>query len=67
MKGKIKFFDEKRFFGFLVTEDKDLFFHGSDFLGDPENLAEGMPVQFEQGEDPKSGRLRAVKVQLIEV
>ncbi len=66
MQGTVKFFNEQRFFGFLIFEDKDLFFHGSDFLGNSASLREGSRVEFQQAEDEKTGRLRAVKVKVIE-
>jgi len=64
--GSIKFFHSVRFFGFLTTEEgKEYFFHGSDFEGNPSGLVDGDKVSFELGEDEKTGREKALKVQLI--
>lgn len=52
MKGTIKFFDEKGF-GFITTEGRDIFCHASDVLGDPNDLADGVKVEFEEAPNPR--------------
>lgn len=52
--GKVKFFNPKKFYGFIVAGDRDFFFHGNDFIGDPEYLEEGQKVEFESEEDKKN-------------
>lgn len=67
MKGSIKFFDQNRFFGFIIEDGgREVFVHGKDCLFDPSALDEGVKVSFQEGEDERSGRMRAVKVQLVE-
>ncbi|MFB6208591.1 MAG: cold shock domain-containing protein [Candidatus Nanohaloarchaea archaeon] len=53
MKGEVKFFHDKKKYGFIVTEDldDDLFFHVSDLEGD--SIEEGTEVEFEQEEGDK--------------
>jgi CspA family cold shock protein len=49
MLGKIKFYDSKRGFGFILREDEqpDLFFHVSGIIGDKKIPDEGDPVTFD--------------------
>lgn len=66
-KGSVKFFDSNRFFGFIIEDKgKDIFFHGKDCLFEPSNLIEGTQVEFEEEADERDGRMRAVKVSLVE-
>lgn len=63
MKGKVKFFNPRRYFGFIESEGKkDLFFHGSDVL-EEKDLEEGDEVEFETEESEKG--LQAVKVERV--
>ncbi|MCK4419034.1 cold shock domain-containing protein [Candidatus Aerophobetes bacterium] len=63
--GTIKFFNIDRFFGFIITDKGDVFFHGKDCDFDPAELKPGTKVQFEDGIDKKSERVRAEEVKLI--
>jgi cold shock protein len=63
--GKIKMFDEGRGFGFIKPDDGgvDVFFHVS-ALRDGDEITQGKAVKFEIGFDPKSGKTKAVSVDL---
>jgi cold shock protein len=51
-KGKIKWFDEQKGFGFIEQESgDDLFVHHSEIAGN--SLSEGQDVEFEVGEGRK--------------
>src|ERR1039458_3451114 len=62
---KIKMFDEGRGFGFIKPDDGgvDVFFHVS-ALRDGAEITQGKAVKFEIGFDPKSGKTKAVSVDL---
>ncbi len=61
MKGKVKFFNETKGFGFVSGDDgKDYFVHVSGLVG-ISTLSVGEEVSFELEEGPKGAR--AVKVQ----
>jgi CspA family cold shock protein len=63
--GKIKMFNEEKGFGFIQPDDGtgDVFFHVS-ALRDGDEIAKGKAVSFEMGTDPKSGKTKAVSVDL---
>ena len=63
--GKIKMFNEEKGFGFIKPDDGgvDVFFHVS-ALRDGDKITKGNAVNFEIGVDPKSGKTRAVSVDL---
>ncbi len=65
MKGKIKWFNESKGFGFIEQEDgNDVFVHYSSIEGDGfKTLAEGEEVEFEVIDGPKG--LQASKVNKI--
>jgi CspA family cold shock protein len=63
-KGKVKWFNDKKGFGFIIPDDgsKDLFVHHSSILGDGfKTLAEGQEVDFETENTDKGPK--AVNVQ----
>jgi CspA family cold shock protein len=63
--GKIKIFNENKGFGFIKPDDGgvDVFFHVS-ALRDGDEITEGKVVNFEMGVDQKSGKTKAVSVDL---
>jgi CspA family cold shock protein len=63
--GKIKMFNEDKGFGFIQPDDGgvDVFFHVS-ALRDGDDITRGKVVTFEIGVDPKSGKTKAVSVDL---
>jgi len=63
--GKIKMFNEEKGFGFIKPDDgsNDVFFHVS-ALREGDEIIKGKAVKFEIGVDPKSGKTKAVSVDL---
>jgi CspA family cold shock protein len=64
--GTIKLFNEDRGFGFIKPDDGggDVFFHVS-ALREGDEIAKDKAVSFEVGVDKKSGKTKAVSVDLI--
>jgi CspA family cold shock protein len=64
--GKIKMFDGDRGFGFIKPDggDADVFFHVT-ALREGDEITVGKEVTFEMGVDPKSGKSKAVSVDLV--
>jgi CspA family cold shock protein len=64
--GKIKMFNDDKGFGFIRPDDgsNDVFFHISS-LREGDEIAVGTVVTFETGVDPKSGKTKAVSVDLV--
>jgi CspA family cold shock protein len=64
--GKVKFFKEDRGFGFIMPDDgdSDIFFHVSS-LKEGDEIAPGVAVKFDLGVDKKTGKTRAVCVDLV--
>ena len=64
-KGTVKMFNEEKGFGFIKPDDggADVFFHVS-ALQEGDDIAQGKAVTFEVGADPKSGKTKAVSVDL---
>jgi CspA family cold shock protein len=63
--GKIKMFNDDKGYGFIQPDDRtaDVFFHVS-ALRDGDEIIKGAAVNFEVGVDPKSGKTKAVSVDL---
>ncbi|OIO10229.1 MAG: cold-shock protein [Elusimicrobia bacterium CG1_02_63_36] len=64
MKGKVKWFNDQKGFGFITPEDgsKDLFVHHSSILADGfKTLAENQSVEFEVEQSDKGPRAANVK------
>ncbi|EEB35434.1 cold-shock DNA-binding domain protein [Anaerococcus hydrogenalis DSM 7454] len=49
MEGKVKFFDEKKGFGFIESESGDYFFHYSEIISDKDykTIENGARVEFD--------------------
>jgi CspA family cold shock protein len=63
--GKIKMFNEDKGLGFIKPDDGvDVFFHVSE-LREGDEIAPDKAVSFEVGVDSKSGKSKAVSVDLI--
>lgn len=62
MKGKVKFFNLMKGFGFITAEDKEYFFHISDVEG--QQIQKDDEVEFATASDPKGEK--AVKVKVLE-
>jgi CspA family cold shock protein len=65
-KGKIKLFNEVRGFGFIMPDEggADVFFHVTALREDDE-ITVGKAVTFEIGVDEKSGKSKAISVDLV--
>jgi cold shock protein len=65
--GKIKMFNEDKGFGFIKPDDGggDVFFHVT-ALREGDEITQGNPVSFEVGVDKKSGKMKAVSVDLVD-
>ncbi|MDB5603811.1 MAG: Cold shock protein [Bradyrhizobium sp.] len=64
--GKIKMFNEDKGFGFIKPDDggNDVFFHVTALI-EGDDVTVGKVVAFEMGTDPKSGKSKAVSVDLV--
>jgi len=64
--GKIKMFNEDKGFGFIKPDDggNDIFFHVS-ALREGDDVAIGKQVTFKTGFDQKTGKSKAVSVDLV--
>ena len=63
--GKIKMFNDERGFGFIKPDDGgvDIFFHIS-ALREGDEISVGKAVSFEKGPDSKTGKIKAISVDL---
>jgi cold shock protein len=64
--GKIKMYNDDKGFGFIKPDagDSDIFFHVS-ALREEDEIEVGKVVTFEVGVDPKTGKNKAVSVDLV--
>jgi CspA family cold shock protein len=64
--GKIKMFNEEKGYGFITPDDgnTDVFFHVS-ALREGEEIFKGTAVSYAMGSDAKSGKDKAISVDLI--
>ncbi len=64
MKGKVKWFDSNKGFGFIVSEEgEDVFVHHTDILQEGfKNLEDGQEVDFEKVQGEKGPQATEVKV-----
>ena len=64
--GKIKMFNEEKGFGFIKPDsgDADIFFHIT-ALREGDEITVGKVVTFEMGVDQKTGKSKAVSVDLV--
>jgi cold shock protein len=64
--GKIKMYREEKGFGFIKPDDggDDIFFHVS-ALQEGADVRAGKAVRFETGVDRKTGKLKAISVDLV--
>jgi CspA family cold shock protein len=63
--GTVKMFNEEKGFGFIKPNDGgvDVFFHVS-ALREGDEISQGKAVSFETGPDSKTGKLKAISVDL---
>ena len=64
--GKIKMFNDEKGFGFIKPDDGsgDVFFHVT-ALRDGDKIKVGAAVKYEIGHDAKTGKSKAVSVDLV--
>jgi CspA family cold shock protein len=64
--GKIKLFNEDKGYGFIKPDDggADVFFHIT-ALREGDEITVGKAVTFEIGADPKTGKSKAISVDLV--
>jgi CspA family cold shock protein len=62
-KGKVKWFNDAKGFGFIESEGKDYFIHFKEILTDGfKTLAEGAPVRFTPSTSPKGAVATQLKL-----
>ena len=71
LQGTIRFFRPDRGFGFVVPDDggPDIFLHNSGFAEKPGNFnfnPQGARVEFEMGENRRTGKPCAMNARLVE-
>lgn len=65
-RGKVKWFDTNKHYGFIVSEDgEEVFLHRQQIIeGEKSEICEGQTVAFHMGHDPKGPK--ALNVELME-
>ena len=69
MTGTVKFFDDKKGFGFITDDEtgKDVFVHFSGINAEGHRtLKDGQKVTYETENDPKNNKPRAINVTVVE-
>ena len=63
-KGKIKFFNAQKGFGFITPDNggKDIFVHANNVIGDPKSLREGQEVEYVEGPGRKGPEATDVSI-----
>ena len=65
MQGKVKFFDDKKGFGFIIDNEtkQEVFVHFTGIVGEGHRtLTDGQEVTYDVEPDPKNNKPRAVNV-----
>lgn len=65
--GTVKFFREDKGYGFITRDDgQDIFVHINDCDESLDLLTKGQRVEFEEGSNPRTGKIEAKQINVIE-